>query len=77
MISKFLIRHDPPSSLPTKRGKSAGKVLTSLENIQQMQEWEKEKQAAALMKEERKRIREKRRIEKITDKSKTCKCSIL
>ncbi len=42
-----------------------------------MQEREKEKQAAALMKEERKRIREKRRIEKITDKSKTCKCSIL
>ena len=76
-ISKFLIRHDPPSSLPTKRGKSAGKVLTSLENIQQMQEREKEKQAAALMKEERKRIREKRRIEKITDKSKTCERSIL
>jgi hypothetical protein len=36
-----------------------------------MQEREKEKQAAALMKEERKRIREKRRSEKITDKSKT------
>lgn len=66
-ISKFLIRPVPPSSLPTKRGKSAGKVLTSLENIKQMQERQKEKQAAALMKEERKRIREKKR--KITEKS--------
>ena len=76
-ISKFLIRPDPPSSLPTKRGKSAGKVLTSLENIKQMQQREKEKQAAALMKEERKRIREEKRIEKITRKNKKCECSIL
>ena len=76
-ISKFLIRHDPPSSLPTKRGKSAGKVLTSLENIHQMQEREKEKQAAALMNEERKRIREKRKIEKATEKDRMCKCSML
>ena len=62
-ISKFLVEPDLPSHLPTKRGKSAGKVLTSLENMQQMQECETEKQATALIKEERKRIREKRKID--------------
>ena len=72
-ISKFLVRPDPPSKIPTKRGKSAGKVLTSLENLHQIQEREKEKQAAALMKEERKRLREIRKIEKSKENKKTCK----
>ena len=72
-ISKFLVRPDPPSTLSTKRGKSAGKVLTSLENIQQMQEREKEKQAAAIKKEERKKIRERKKIEKLEHKTEPCK----
>ena len=49
-ISKFLVKPDPPSKFPTKRGKSAGRVLTSQENLHQMQEREKEKQATALIK---------------------------
>ena len=56
----------PTKSNPTKRGKSAGRVLTSLENLQLIQEREKEKQEKAVQKEERKRLREekaKRRLE--------------
>ena len=72
-ISKFLVKPDPPSKFPTKRGKSAGRVLTSQENLHQMQEGEKEKQATALMKEERRKLREIRKSEKGKQKIKSCK----
>lgn len=45
-ISKFLVLPKPPNQVPTKHGKSAGRVLTSLENLQILQQKEKEKQEA-------------------------------
>ena len=57
-ISNFLVPHIPPSKLPTKNTKSAGKVLTSLENLQLIEQREKRKQEEAQEKEERKRIRD-------------------
>ncbi len=57
-ISKFLIRPDPPSKISTKRGKSAGVVLTSRQKINELEQKEKEKQMKAFLKEERKQLRE-------------------
>ena len=59
-ISKFLKVPTHPNQMPTKHGKSAGRVLTSLENLQLIQEREKQKQEKALQKEERKRLREEK-----------------
>ena len=39
-ISKFLALPNPPNQIPTKCGKSAGRVLTSLENLQMLQQKE-------------------------------------
>ena len=50
IISKFLALPKPPNQIPTKRGKSAGRVLTSLENLQMLQRKEKLKQEEALKK---------------------------
>ena len=52
---------------------TVGRVLTSQENLHQMQEREKEKQATALMKEERRKLREIRKSEKGKQKIKSCK----
>lgn len=59
-LGKFLVSPLPPRKLPTKKGKSAGTVLTSLENLLHMQEKEKKKQEDILKKEERKRCREEK-----------------
>ena len=59
-ISKFVMIPSRPSQLPTKHGKSAGRVLTSLENLQLIHEREKYKQEKALKKEEGKRLREEK-----------------
>ena len=55
-----------PSKMKTKRGKSAGVVLTSSHNLQIIEEKERKKQIQAQLKEERKRLRE--------DKKKRGKC---
>lgn len=79
-ISEFLHQPIPPSKIPTKKGKSAGQVLTSRENLQLLQEREKQKQAAILEKEQKKRMREekaKKKNEKTNStkgKPRTCKC---
>ena len=39
-LSNFLIPPLPPSKIPTKHGKSSGKVLTSIENIEMIEERE-------------------------------------
>ena len=52
--------------MKTKRGKSAGVVLTSCHNLQIIEEKERKKQMEAQLKEERKRLRE--------DKKKCGKC---
>ena len=59
-LGKFLVTPVPPNKLPTKNGKSAGKVLTSLENRMFMQEKERKKQEEIVRKEERKRCREEK-----------------
>ena len=41
VISKFLVLPKPPNQIPAKRGKSAGRILTSLENLQVLQQREK------------------------------------
>lgn len=64
-ISKFLVLPKPPNQIPTKRGKSAGRVLTSLENLQMLQQKEKLKQEEALKKEERKRMRQEKASKKL------------
>jgi hypothetical protein len=66
-ISKFLVLPKPPNQIPTKRGKSAGRVLTSLENLQMLQQREKLKQEEALKKEERKRLRQEKENKKLVD----------
>ena len=66
-ISKFLEIPRHPSQIPTKHGKSAGRVLTSLENLQLIQEREKQKQEKVLQKEERKRLREEKAKKKLED----------
>ena len=59
-ISNFLVPNIPPNELPTKHTSSAGKVLTSMENLQLIEERQKKKQEEAQKKEERKRKREER-----------------
>lgn len=59
-VSNFLIPNVPPNELPTKHTKSAGKVLTSMENLQLIEERQKKKQEEAQRKEERRRKREER-----------------
>ena len=59
-ISNLLIPNIPPNEQPTKHTKSAGKVLTSVENLQLIEERQRKKQEEAQKKEERKRIREER-----------------
>ena len=67
-LSKFLRTPVPPSKLPTKHGKSSGKVLTSFENIQIMEAKEEAKRKNARAKEERKVAREERRRAKAEQK---------
>ena len=66
-ISKFLVLPKPPNQIPTKRGKSAGWVLTSLENLQMLQQKENLKQEV-LRKEEREKN------ETGEKKQKACRC---
>ena len=66
-ISKFLKIPSCPNKMPTKHGKSTGRVLTSLENLQLIQEREKQKQEKAVQKEERKRLREEKAKKKLED----------
>ena len=63
-ITKFLNTPKHPSKLPSKNQKSAGKVLTSLEIIQAMEEKQMKKEEELRRKEERKRLREARAKEK-------------
>ena len=53
--------------MKTKRGKSAGVVLTSRHNLQIIEEKERKKQMEAQLKEERKRLREdkKKNVENV------------
>ena len=57
-ISKFFVIPTPPSQLPTKHTICPGKVLTSIENLQILEECEKKKEEEALKKEERIRMKE-------------------
>ena len=57
-ISKFFVIPTPPSQLPTKHTKCPGKVLTSIESLQILEEREKKKEEEAWKKEDRKRMKE-------------------
>ena len=48
------------SQIPTKHGKSSGKVLTSIENIEMIEEKERQKEAEARKKNERKKACEQK-----------------
>ena len=65
-ISKFLETPTHPSKYPTKNPKSCGRVLTSLENMQKMEEKEIEKQRKLQEKANRKATKEL----KLKDKTK-------
>lgn len=66
-LSKFLRTPVPPSKHPTKNGKSCGKVLTSLEDMQIMEAREAAKQEKARLKEERKKAREEKARKKASN----------
>ena len=68
-FSDFLVTSTPPSRLATKRPKSCGRVLTSSENIQQLEEKEEKKRAALKEKGERRKIREERKLQREAEKS--------
>ncbi len=61
-LSQFLVTPTPPSKLPTKRPKSCGRVLTSRENLQDLEEKEQKKKAALKEKEERRKVREEKKL---------------
>ena len=63
-ISNFLVPPITPSKLPTKHGKSSGTVLTSLENLQNIEDRERKKQeeAQSFVKENRKKERERKKL---------------
>ena len=70
-VSRFLNTPLAPSKIPTKSVKSCGKVLTSLENLQILEEKEKAKAEELKKKEERKALRAenaRRRAEKAEEK---------
>lgn len=62
-ISGFLNIPKVPSKLPTVRQKSSGRVLTSKENLEVIEEKERKKQEEKRLKEERKRERERKKQE--------------
>ena len=63
-ISKTLILPPHPSQIPTKFGKSSGRVLTSQENLLLLAEKERKKLEVAQKKEERKKEREERKFQR-------------
>ena len=65
-VSRFLETPTHPSKYPTKNPKSCGRVLTSLENMQKMEEKELEKQKKLQEKANRKALKEL----KLKDKTK-------
>lgn len=63
-IKQLLIVPEHPSKLPTVHPKSSGRVLTSLENIQEIERKEEEKARKAREKEQRKKAREEKKKQK-------------
>lgn len=64
-VSNFLIPPLPPNKIPTVRGKSPGCVLTSLQNIENLNEKERKKKEAEEKKQERKMERLKKKELKV------------
>ena len=71
-ISRFLGTPMPPCKIPTHRGKSCGKVLTSLENLENIKEKEEAKANALREKQERKAQREAKALAKKVAKGVIC-----
>ena len=69
-VSRFLETPTHPSKYPTKNPKSCGRVLTSLENMQKMEEKELEKQKKLQEKANRKALKELRLKDKTKVKGK-------
>ena len=67
-VEQFLSVPKPPCSIPTVKRKSCGRVLTSQENIDMMNEKEEVKKQAQLEKERKKQVREAKQIERQTEK---------
>ena len=63
-ISRFLDTPMPPCKIPTKHVKSCGKVLTSLENLENIKAKEEAKAKALKEKEEKKAQREAKALAK-------------
>ena len=68
-LSDFLVTPTPPSRLITKRPKSCGRVLTSSENIRQLEEKEEKKRTALKEKGERRKLREESKLQREAEKS--------
>ena len=68
-LSDFLVTPTPPSRLVTKRPKSCGRVLTSSENIRQLEEKEEKKRTALKEKGERRKLREESKLQREAEKS--------
>lgn len=72
-ISKSLKPPVPPSKITTKHPETSGRVLTSIENIKQMDIKQKEKEETARIKEEKRKLREEKRRLKQQEKQKNSK----
>ena len=68
-LSDFLVTPTPPSRLVTKRPKSCGRVLTSNENIRQLEEKEEKKRTALKEKGEQRKLREESKLQREAEKS--------
>ena len=58
----------PPSKLPTKHPKVPGRVLTSMENMESMEERERERKDKEANKEERKLLREQKKKQRLEER---------
>ena len=68
-VTRFLKTPQNPNKLPTKHQKSAGKVLTSLENMLAMEEKERKTEELLREKEKRKQMREAKAKERLMKKN--------
>ena len=63
-LHQHLVTPKPPSRAESMRPKSCGRVLTSRENVKELEEKEQKKKALLIQKEERQRLRLEKELQK-------------
>ena len=63
-LRQHLVTPKPPSRAISKRPKSCGRVLTSRENVKELEEKEQKKKALLIQNEERQRLRLEKKLQK-------------